>query len=100
MSVQLSTIREMKISDTYREVIKWLNVSISNINERISGIITTLASEVRVMPGQVRDEFVRLSRQTEDTINKTIEKGTLFVKGVTESLVISFKEAKKKLTEK
>jgi hypothetical protein len=100
LTVQLDMIKEVKIHDTYREVIKTVNVLISNMNEKLSGFISKVTSEVKVVPGQVKDELVRLSKQTEDTINKTIEKGTSYIKNVTESLVTSIKEGKKKLIEK
>jgi hypothetical protein len=96
LNVQLNMMREMKIGDTYREVIKWLNTSISNINEKISLFISKVTSEVKVVPLQVKDEIVRMSKQTEDAINRTIEKGTSLVKDLTESLVTSIKEGKKK----
>jgi hypothetical protein len=100
LNVQLNMMKEIKVGGTYREVINWLNTSISNINEKISLFISRVASEVKVVPAQVKDEIIRMSKQTEDAINKTIEKGTSLIKELTESLAASIKEGKKKYIEK
>ena len=97
LTVQSNKMKEVNLRDAYGELIEKVNSMVKKANEKISEFITKVTSEVKDVPEQVKDELIKLSKQAEETIIKTIEKGTSYVKDATGSLVISLQEGKKKL---
>jgi hypothetical protein len=49
---------------------------------------------------QVKSEVIKMTREAEDTLNRTVEKGTSYIMDVAGTVTTSLQEGKKKFIEK
>jgi gas vesicle protein len=89
-----------KIRETYGIAAESVNSTLKKVDGKVSEVIAKVTSEVKEVPVQVKSEVIKMTREAEDTLNRTVEKGTSYIMDVAGTVATSLQEGKKKFIEK
>lgn len=89
-----------RIRETYASAVERLNGSMQKIDDRVSALVAKGTSDVKGVPHQVKGQVISIVQEAGNSFNTSVEKGTLKVIAVAETVSHSLKAGKKKYMEK
>ncbi len=87
-----------KIRESYDSVVENVNAVVKKVDDTLPEFVSKVRTELQDVPDQVKSELLILTKDTEERINKAVEKSSLYLADVKNTISSTFDEGKKTLT--
>ncbi len=85
-----------KIRETYTEGKENIDTLMKKADEKVPEVLSRVTSDIKNVPGQVRNEIIAKKHEAEETLSKVVNKGKLYLEDIKKTASSSLKEGKKK----
>lgn len=89
-----------KILETYESTAKNVGNTLQKIDDATDEFIAEITAEVKGLPEQIKGDVNRITKEAEEALSKTVQKGSTYFDELSVAVTDSVQEGKKKFVEK